>query len=264
MLITLQPLGCLGIQNIIEIESYSCFRVMTLHMSPIDDTFISGSLDKTLRLWDLRSPNCQARNSNSYHYCQRNCNKIRWSNTVCICVQFQSDLHWWHVLKVACPSPLPPLPSLLPTTPSSLPPSLSLPVLHPPFLLPSPFPSSLLTCCHIVFSGPFHIQSHQPLQFIHSFMRLCRGITSRLCHINVVMHCEWLLHTWISLVWLFFSSIDLQGLMHVNGRPVSAFDPEGLIFAAGVDSEVIKLYDLRSFDKVSNKHCCTSLTKASP
>ena len=39
--------------------------------------------------------------------------------------------------------------------------------------------------------------------------------------------------------------------MHVNGQPVAAFDPEGLIFAAGVDSEMIKLYDLRSFDKVS-------------
>ncbi|XP_068720349.1 WD repeat-containing protein 82-like [Montipora capricornis] len=73
-------------------------RVMTLHMSPMDDTFVSGSLDRTLRLWDLRSPNC-------------------------------------------------------------------------------------------------------------------------------------------------------QGLMHVNGRPVAAFDPEGLIFAAGVDSEMVKLYDLRSFDK---------------
>ena len=37
-----------------------CFcRVMTLHMSPMDDTFVSGSLDRTLRLWDLRSPNCQ-------------------------------------------------------------------------------------------------------------------------------------------------------------------------------------------------------------
>ena len=42
----------------------------------------------------------------------------------------------------------------------------------------------------------------------------------------------------------------IKGLMHVNGRPVAAFDPEGLIFAAGVDSEMVKLYDLRSFDKV--------------
>ena len=39
--------------------------------------------------------------------------------------------------------------------------------------------------------------------------------------------------------------------MHVNGRPVTSFDPEGLIFAAGVDSEVIRLYDIRTFDKVS-------------
>lgn len=38
--------------------------------------------------------------------------------------------------------------------------------------------------------------------------------------------------------------------MHVTGRPVTAFDPEGLIFAAGVDSEIIRLYDLRTFDKV--------------
>lgn len=37
--------------------------------------------------------------------------------------------------------------------------------------------------------------------------------------------------------------------MHLQGRPVAAFDPEGLIFAAGVNSESIKLYDLRSFDK---------------
>ena len=38
--------------------------------------------------------------------------------------------------------------------------------------------------------------------------------------------------------------------MHLPGRPVAAFDPEGLIFGAGINSELIKLYDLRSFDKV--------------
>lgn len=39
--------------------------------------------------------------------------------------------------------------------------------------------------------------------------------------------------------------------MHLQGKPVCSFDPEGLIFAAGVNSEMVKLYDLRSFDKVS-------------
>ena len=39
--------------------------------------------------------------------------------------------------------------------------------------------------------------------------------------------------------------------MHLSGRPVAAFDPEGLIFGAGINSESVKLYDLRSFDKVS-------------
>ncbi|XP_032405868.1 twinfilin-2b isoform X4 [Xiphophorus hellerii] len=34
-------------------------RVTALSMSPVDDTFISSSLDKTIRIWDLRSPNCQ-------------------------------------------------------------------------------------------------------------------------------------------------------------------------------------------------------------
>ena len=37
--------------------------------------------------------------------------------------------------------------------------------------------------------------------------------------------------------------------MSLAGRPVAAFDPEGLIFAVGINSECVKLYDLRSFDK---------------
>lgn len=45
-------------------------------------------------------------------------------------------------------------------------------------------------------------------------------------------------------------SANCQGIMHMPGRPVAAFDPEGLIFAAGINSEMVKLYDLRSYDKV--------------
>lgn len=114
-----------------------CFcRVMTLHMSPMDDTFVSGSLDRTLRLWDLRSPNCQ-------------------------------------VLKMT--------------------------------------------------------------------MSLLQKKSQK-----------WLLIiTWKQEnLYIIFICLFIEGLMHVNGRPVAAFDPEGLIFAAGVDSEMVKLYDLRSFDKV--------------
>lgn len=44
-------------------------------------------------------------------------------------------------------------------------------------------------------------------------------------------------------------SPNCQGLMHLLGRPVANFDPEGLIFAVGINSESVKLYDLKSFDK---------------
>ena len=33
-------------------------RVVTLAMNPADETFLSGSLDKSIRLWDLRSNHC--------------------------------------------------------------------------------------------------------------------------------------------------------------------------------------------------------------
>ncbi|PIC35581.1 hypothetical protein B9Z55_014895 [Caenorhabditis nigoni] len=39
------------------------------------------------------------------------------------------------------------------------------------------------------------------------------------------------------------------GLMNLSSTPIATFDPEGLLFAAGLDNNLIKLYDLRSFDK---------------
>merc|ERR1712168_862901 len=44
-------------------------------------------------------------------------------------------------------------------------------------------------------------------------------------------------------------SNNCSGIMNLPSRPVAAFDPEGLIFATGINSECIKLYDLRSYDK---------------
>lgn len=34
-------------------------RVISLEMSPVDDGFMSGSMDKSVRLWDLRAPQCR-------------------------------------------------------------------------------------------------------------------------------------------------------------------------------------------------------------
>ena len=37
--------------------------------------------------------------------------------------------------------------------------------------------------------------------------------------------------------------------MRTPGVPIGAFDPEGIIFAAGIDNTSIKLFDIRTFDK---------------
>lgn len=52
-------------------------------------------------------------------------------------------------------------------------------------------------------------------------------------------------------------NLEKKGLMQLPGRPVANFDPEGLIFAAGISSDTIKLYDLRSFEKVNLKITCS-------
>jgi len=40
-----------------------------------------------------------------------------------------------------------------------------------------------------------------------------------------------------------------QGLLRRKGRPAVAFDPQGVIFAVATEVNVVKLYDLRSYDK---------------
>jgi len=36
-----------------------------------------------------------------------------------------------------------------------------------------------------------------------------------------------------------------QGYINVMGRPVAAFDPDGLVLAAGINSDTLKLFDVR-------------------
>lgn len=42
---------------------------------------------------------------------------------------------------------------------------------------------------------------------------------------------------------------DCQNVLHFSGRPTAAYDPDGLIFAVGVNSRCIKLYDSRVYGK---------------
>ena len=47
-------------------------RVVTLAMNPADETFLSGSLDKSIRLWDLRSNHCAVCSSYVYFFFVQN------------------------------------------------------------------------------------------------------------------------------------------------------------------------------------------------
>ena len=46
-------------------------RVRSIHMNPANDTFVSAGDDRTVRLWDLRSQNCQVSLSSVSHLLQR-------------------------------------------------------------------------------------------------------------------------------------------------------------------------------------------------
>lgn len=43
-----------------------------------------------------------------------------------------------------------------------------------------------------------------------------------------------------------------QGLLRVRGRPAVAYDQQGLVFAVAMEGGAIKLFDVRSYDKVRN------------
>jgi COMPASS component SWD2 len=49
----------------------------------------------------------------------------------------------------------------------------------------------------------------------------------------------------------FFSLLSFfpKGVMHRKGRSVVAFDPQGLIFGVAAESNLVKLFDVRSYDK---------------
>lgn len=49
--------------HVCSLISHSCIlalaSVTSLSMSPVDDSFLSASLDRSVRLWDVRTPICQ-------------------------------------------------------------------------------------------------------------------------------------------------------------------------------------------------------------
>lgn len=113
-------------------------RVVSLCMSPINDSFMSGSLDHSVRIWDLRVNACQ----------------------VSSCLKF------------------------------------------------------FLKC------GSYHT----------SFIK-----TWNINYVNVIYtHC-----------------FSLQGILRLRGRPTVAYDQQGLVFAVAMEGGAIKLFDSRSYDKVS-------------
>ena len=70
--------------------------VVTLAMNPADDTFLSGSLDKTIRLWDLRSNHCQVAtqlSNSSIFWTSICCCRVWWS---CLGAQWQllTQMDW--------------------------------------------------------------------------------------------------------------------------------------------------------------------------
>jgi len=56
----------------------------------------------------------------------------------------------------------------------------------------------------------------------------------------------------VVLVYSTDCKLFLQGLLRVRGRPAVAYDQQGLVFSVAMEGGAIKLFDVRSYDKVSN------------
>lgn len=84
-----------------------------------------------------------------------------------------------------------------------------------------------------------------------NYLRFYAGHTGRVISLSMSPHGHSFLSGSIDRtvrLWDLNSSHS-QAVLHSPGPAIAAHDPEGIIFAAGVDSEFVKLYDLRSFEK---------------
>ncbi|RDD47183.1 WD repeat-containing protein 82 [Trichoplax sp. H2] len=117
--------------------------------------------------------------------------------------------------------------------------------------------------------GVDHIQfTHAPNTVIHSsskvddtirylslhdnkYLRYFNGHTKRVVSLNMSPTEDKFISTSLDHTVRLWDlrSPNCQGLMHANGRAIASFDPDGLIFAVGINSQQVKLYDVRSFDK---------------
>jgi hypothetical protein len=50
---------------------------------------------------------------------------------------------------------------------------------------------------------------------------------------------------------ILIAKLLLQGLLRVRGRPAVAYDQQGLVFSVAMEGGAVKLFDVRSYDKVS-------------
>ncbi|POW08465.1 hypothetical protein PSTT_07510 [Puccinia striiformis] len=87
---TRQQKKTVRLMTLMSYVSLSCReRVVSLEMSPRDDTVLSGSTDDTVRLWNLRSPSCQVR---SFEYRRTTLRRVRsiWPS-LCNCTQHETN-----------------------------------------------------------------------------------------------------------------------------------------------------------------------------